>query len=256
MSLQANIATNRFGLGARPNELAKAKHNPKAWLIKQLQLTPAVSFNNNLPHSSDIAKKLNEYRLFKKKNKQNAMAGKAFEKNLDGERYKRQVFQQLTADTLLHAIKSDHSLNWRLLDFFSNHFSVSTSGSVMRALAPTLEREAIAPNLLGRFEDMLIAVEQHPAMLIYLNNEKSFGPNSKMKNKSKGLNENLAREILELHALGVNGGYSQVDVIELAKAITGWSVANPVKDKQSGFKFRAYGHEPGIRSLFGKKYKK
>ena len=93
----------------------------------------------------------------------------------------------------------------------------------MVGLSPTLEREAIAPNLLGNFADLLLAVEQHPAMLIYLNNEKSFGPNSRMAKKRKvGLNENLAREIMELHTLGVAGGYSQNDVIELAKGITGW----------------------------------
>ena len=125
----------------------------------------------------------------------------------------------------------------------------------MAALAPTLEREAIAPHVLGKFDEMLLAVVKHPAMLIYLNNEKSFGPNSKMGKKGKGLNENLAREILELHTLGVNGGYSQNDVIELAKGITGWTVNNPKKDKDTGFKFNPAGHEPGTRTLLGKTYK-
>jgi uncharacterized protein (DUF1800 family) len=125
----------------------------------------------------------------------------------------------------------------------------------MVGLAATLEREAIAPNLLGNFSDMLLAVEQHPAMLIYLNNEKSFGPNSRLAKKRKvGLNENLAREILELHTLGVDGGYHQEDVIELAKGITGWSVKSPKRDNGTGFIFRAYGHEPGARKLLGKKY--
>jgi uncharacterized protein (DUF1800 family) len=92
-------------------------------------------------------------------------------------------------------------------------------------------------------------------MLIYLNNEKSFGPNSRVAKKRKiGLNENLAREIMELHTLGVDGGYSQEDVIELAKGITGWSVKNPIKERGAGFTFRAHGHEPGSRTLLGKEY--
>jgi uncharacterized protein (DUF1800 family) len=99
MSLQASIATNRFGLGARPNELVEAKKDPKAWLIKQLQAAPAIRFNNNLPHSSDIANKLNEYRLAKKQNKKNAKADKPVNKKLEGRKYNRQVLQRLSADT-------------------------------------------------------------------------------------------------------------------------------------------------------------
>jgi len=268
MSLDASIATNRFGLGAKPSELKAAGKNPKAWLISQLNASPPISFNHKLPHSSEIANKLNEYRLAKKANKkksqQNSMLGQQspmLAKQQQGNNYNRKILRQLSSDTLVQSITSDNSLNWRLLDFFSNHFSVSSSGPVMAALAPTLEREAIAPNLLGRFEQMLIAVEKHPAMLIYLNNEKSIGPNSligkkiRKSNKGRGLNENLAREILELHTLGVDGGYQQNDVQELAKTITGWSVARPGKDKESGFKFRSYGHEPGDRRLFGKSYK-
>ena len=132
---------------------------------------------------------------------------------------------------------------------------MTANGRLMAGLSATLEREAIAPNLFGNFESMLLAVEQHPAMLIYLNNEKSFGPNSRIsKRHKKGLNENLAREILELHTLGVNGGYLQEDVIELAKAITGWSVFNPQKERNTGFTFRKNGHEPGTRILLGKRY--
>jgi len=169
--------------------------------------------------------------------------------------FSRIVLRNMSADTLKQAIVSSNSVSWRLLDFFSNHFSVSAQGQLMVGLSATLEREAIAPHLLGNFEDMLLAVEQHPAMLIYLNNEKSFGPNSRMAKKhKKGLNENLAREIMELHTLGVDGGYNQADVIELAKGITGWSVKRPGKEHGEGFVFRAYGHEPGARKLLGKVY--
>jgi len=268
MSLHASIATNRFGLGAKPSELKAASKNPKSWLISQLNVTPPVRFNSQLPHSSEISQKLNEYRLAKKANKKKSQQNPMLDqqspmltKQKKENNYNRKILRQLSSDALVQSITSDNSLNWRLFDFFSNHFSVSSSGPVMAALSPTLEREAIAPNLLGQFEQMLIAVEKHPAMLIYLNNEKSIGPNSRMgknsrkNNKGRGLNENLAREILELHTLGVAGGYQQKDVLELAKAITGWSVARPGKDKDSGFKFRSYGHEPGDRRILGKSYK-
>ena len=213
-----------------------------------MHLKPAIHFDSNVAHSSEIMQKLAELREQKKSDKNNLKSDNPSETpqtKAPKVSYHRQTHLQLSIDTLEHAISSEHSLNWRLLDFFSNHFSVSSAGPVMTALASMLEREAIAPNLLGQFDDLLISVIQHPAMLIYLNNEKSFGPNSKVAKKSgRGLNENLTREILELHTLGVNSGYSQKDVIELAKGITGWSVANSLKDKAQGFKYRRSGHEP------------
>ena len=130
----------------------------------------------------------------------------------------------------------------------------------MRFLAPTLEWEAIAPNLMGNFSDMLIAVISHPAMLLYLNNAKSIGPNSIIgkKRSKRGLNENLAREVLELHTLGVDSGYSQQDIIELAKAISGWSIVRHTKEaeysKDNAFIFRANTHEPGSRIILNKQY--
>ncbi len=114
----------------------------------------------------------------------------------------------------------------RLVAFWSNHFCVSAGKSgPVRILAGAFEREAIRPHVLGRFADMLQAVERHPAMLHYLDNAQSVGPDSPAGRSGKrGLNENLAREIMELHTLGVGGGYSQTDVTEFARALTGWSV--------------------------------
>ncbi|PKG81875.1 DUF1800 domain-containing protein [Colwellia sp. 75C3] len=271
MATTSMIAVNRFGYGAKPNELILVAQSPKEWLIKQLSQSPPVAFNYSLPSSSDIFIQLHAYRKNKKVAKKIAqeLAGKDFDKqmSMEGVVTKKarnpahKLLNQLSSDAIDQAIRSDHSLNWRLLDFFSNHFSVSASGPVMTAIAPTLEREAIAPNLLGNFEDLLLSVCQHPAMLIYLNNERSFGTNSQInKNgrgkKKVGLNENLAREILELHTLGVNGGYQQQDVTALAKGITGWSVARIGRDEGSGFLYRANGHEPGSLTLLGKSYKK
>jgi uncharacterized protein (DUF1800 family) len=247
---QASIAVNRFGYGARGDELALAKSSPKKWIKSQLL---PISFITTLAHSNDIFMEHARYQKQKKLLKKN----KSLETKMNkmNKNFARTALKEMSIDTLKQAIHSSHSVSWRLLDFFSNHFSVSTNGRLMTGLAATLEREAILPNLLGNFEDMLLAVEQHPAMLIYLNNERSFGPNSRIaKKRNKGLNENLAREILELHTLGVNGGYKQNDVVELAKGITGWSVKNPNKERNAGFIFRPYGHEPGTRTLLGKKY--
>jgi uncharacterized protein (DUF1800 family) len=261
MSINAVIATNRFGLGAKPGEHEHASVHPQNWLIKQLAATNELTFSDEEKHSNTIILKLSELRqrkqMLKKTSKltpkTNDMAS-SNEMLKQIAKYPKNIYRELSIESLKRGINSNNSLQWRLLDFFSNHFSVSAQGPMLKALAPTLEREAIAPNLLGRFEDMLLAVSKHPAMLLYLNNERSFGPNSKLGKRGKGLNENLAREILELHTLSVNGGYTQRDVTEFAKAITGWSVANPLKEKERGFKFRSKGHEPGTRYLLSKSF--
>jgi len=146
----------------------------------------------------------------------------------------------------------------RLVVFWSNHFCISANkGGLARMWAGSFEREAIRPFVLGRFGDMLRAVEQHPAMLFFLDNQQSLGPESRAgQNRKRGLNENLAREILELHTLGVGGGYSQADVTSLARIITGWTYAG--RQGQLGtpgsFVFNANAHQPGAQRLLGKIY--
>ena len=147
----------------------------------------------------------------------------------------------------------------RLVQFWSNHFCVSASkGGAVRAIAGCFEREAIRPHALGRFADMLNAVASHPAMLLYLDNAQSFGPNSRAgQNRKRGLNENLAREILELHTLSVAGGYTQADVTSLARILTGWTFAGAQGriGEPGKFVFFPNGHEPGDHKLLGKVYK-
>ena len=146
----------------------------------------------------------------------------------------------------------------RLVAFWSNHFCVSANkGGLARMWAGSFEREAIRPHVFGRFGDMLKAVEQHPAMLFFLDNQQSLGPDSRAGlNRKRGLNENLAREILELHTLGVDGRYSQDDVTSLARIITGWTYAG--RQGQLGtpgsFVFNANAHQPGAQRLLGKVY--
>lgn len=264
--IAAVIATHRFGLGPKPGELRAAQTNPKEWLKAQIGTRVFNNPQQPLPTSSDLMLVYYQFRQTKKQLDEAEASGKKILKQAQLELFAEKNkpvrhFENFINDSLNQAAMANNSFAWRLLDFFSNHFSVSANNGGMKFLAPTLEREAIAPHLFGKFADMLVAVESHPAMLVYLNNEKSFGPNStagkrsEKRNKKLGLNENLAREILELHTLGVNGGYTQADVIELAKAITGWSI-HFARDKSTapGFVFRTNTHEPGARSILGKTY--
>ncbi len=167
------------------------------------------------------------------------------------------------------AVLSEAPFVERLVHFWSNHFAVSADKVTMIGLAGAFEFDAIRPHVLGRFRDMLHAVERHPAMLLYLDQAQSVGPHSarvarRQARRQIGLNENLAREILELHTLGVRTGYSQADVTEFARAMTGWSVAGLGRgpaariagvDGEAGqFIFAPPIHEPGSRTIMGKSY--
>lgn len=153
------------------------------------------------------------------------------------------------------ALNADIGLTERLVWFWSNHFCISADK--IRSMAGAYEREAIRPHVLGRFADMLLAVEGHPAMLFYLDNTISMGPNSVAGiNRSRGLNENLARETLELHTLGVRSGYTQDDVISFANVLTGWTLVPPADNPEHGgeFTFNPRLHEPGAKTVLGKVY--
>lgn len=159
---------------------------------------------------------------------------------------------------LRHAVATDLGFAERWVAFWSNHFCVALRrGQIMQGVAGVYERETIRAHAFGRFADMLVAVETHPAMLHYLDQRQSIGPNSPAgRRRSKGLNENLAREILELHTLGVGGGYSQQDVTSFARALTGWSISNfeEMIDGYGGFFFAPNRHEPGPQVVLGKSY--
>ena len=155
------------------------------------------------------------------------------------------------------ALGAELGLVERLVWFWSNHFCVSADKGGVRPLCGAYEREAIRAHVLGRFADMLLAVESHPAMLVYLDNARSIGPDSAAgRNRGTGLNENLAREILELHTLGVRAGYTQDDVTGFAKVITGWTVFPPKQNPERGgeFVFNPRMHEPGPQRVIGKSY--
>jgi uncharacterized protein (DUF1800 family) len=169
----------------------------------------------------------------------------------------QQIFLEEAKARIDAALGAEIGFAERLAWFWSNHFCVSVDKGPIRALAGAYEREAIRPHVLGRFADMLLAAESHPAMLIYLDNQKSIGPSSIAGvNRRKGINENLAREILELHTLGVRTVYTQADVTRFANVITGWTVIPPAQDRLHGgeFTFNARMHEPGDQPVVGKTF--
>ena len=170
----------------------------------------------------------------------------------------QKTFRAEALARLQRALMAESGFAERLVTFWSNHFCISAAkGELARIWAGAFEREAIRPHVLGRFDEMLVAVEQHPAMLFFLDNQQSLGPDSRAgQNRKRGLNENLAREIMELHTLGVGGGYTQEDVTSLARIITGWTFAG--RQGQLGtsgtFVFNANAHQPGPQTLLGKTY--
>ncbi len=173
-------------------------------------------------------------------------------------RYVQAIFRAEALARIQAAAAAPTGVCERLVAFWSNHFAVAANKSpFVRAGVGAFEREAIRPHIFGRFADMARAVEQHPVMLHYLDNQLSTGPHSRGgQNQNRGLNENLARETMELHTLGVGGGYTQADVTSLARILTGWTYAGPPGRiaAPGAFAFVANWHEPGPALLLGKTY--
>lgn len=257
---RAFIALNRFGLGARLDE--KSPADPKGWLLAQFETyEPEPPAMDGLPPSSSISATYRE-KVVKLRVMSETKRRKARKALYRGGRnhYRREVDARTVT-----AIASQAPFVERLVYFWANHFAISADTPFMEALTGSFEREAIRPHVLGRFEDMLLAVEKHPAMLTYLDQTRSVGPNSaraqraarKDEPRKPGINENLAREILELHTLGVRTGYSQKDVTEFALAMSGWTVAQPGASGRAAvgtFLFKPPLHEPGPRTILGKTY--
>ncbi|HET9475616.1 MAG TPA: DUF1800 domain-containing protein, partial [Steroidobacteraceae bacterium] len=279
-SVAAAIAVNRFGLGARPGELARAEKDPRGWLEKQLGDRPPVLAGDGLRPSSTILKDALELRrelVDARRDKKDGEvdSGKALSAALKLPAIYRPIYIDEAFARFSHAVNTDRPFLERLTQFWSNHFAVSIDKIAVLGIAGAMEREAIRPNVTGSFTRLLMAVEKHPAMLLYLDNQTSIGPNSRaakfVARRAKGngrkldINENLAREILELHTLGVDGGYSQADVTTFAKAITGWSIGGEDQGrrfarlgldsgKSGEFFFREVFHEPGAKRLLGTSY--
>jgi uncharacterized protein (DUF1800 family) len=240
----ASIASNRFGFGARPGELASIAPDPRGWL--KSQLVSSDPGPGGTPSSAQLATFL-EARREKKTDIDQA---KMYQKAL------REDFKNAAIQRSLGAANSSVPFRERLVQFWSNHFTVSIQRPIVIPVAVGFENEAIRPHVTGKFRDMLLASATHPAMLLYLDNAQSIGPNSMAgRMRDKGLNENLAREMLELHTVGVDGGYSQTDVTEFAKILTGWSINRDNDPNPGTFRWRPAIHEPGNKTLLGKTYR-
>jgi uncharacterized protein (DUF1800 family) len=160
------------------------------------------------------------------------------------------VNQDLTEGKLLRAVYSDRQLEEVLTDFWFNRFNVFLDKGADRYMVTVYERDVIRPHVLGHFEDLLLATAQSPAMLFYLDNWQSVGPDARPSSRrSNGLNENYGRELMELHTLGVDGGYTQQDVTEVARCFTGWTIREPRRG--GGFEFNERQHDKGEKHVLG-----
>lgn len=306
--LLASIALTRFGLGAKPGEIDTVARDAQAWLDGQIRTTGAPQPAGEFPNSSERVLQYAGYRdaasnarqirrqdapatpaaasasapaamapAMGTESTENSQAQAAF----DARRMERRNLMQDTAQEFLARAQlgattpEGFAVRWAL--FWSNALTVSAVKFPSAVFMGQYEREAIRPHVFGPFADLLVAAEQHPAMLLYLDQAQSVGPNSTAgQRRSAGLNENLAREILELHTVGAEGGYSQADVTEFARALTGWSLEGQAGNRagsrggqnrrpnarraalvadqpgQNGFAFRPILHEPGARTVMGR----
>src|SRR6476661_4157203 len=278
---EASLALHRFGMGPRPGSIAAIEADPRGALIAELD-RPAVGelAAANLPSSAKafravtdaFAKRQAKAILARKeqdaKRQQMAEASAMMEGAAEGT---GEMAQKIAAEAVPDpgrpiyleearirteaAFSAEIGFVERLVWFWSNHFCVSADK--IRSMSGAYEREAIRPHVLGRFTDLLLAAEGHPAMLFYLDQTVSMGANSIAGiNRTRGLNENLPREILELHTLGVRSGYTQDDVIAFANVLTGWTLLPPGDNPEHGgeFTFNPRLHEPGPQKVLGKVY--
>jgi uncharacterized protein (DUF1800 family) len=272
----AALALHRFGLGPRPGTIAAIAPDPRGALVAELERPGAgVIIAANLPSSgvenravfeffaarkaaAKVAQRRREAAQKLADNAGMADAGPAPPASPKPQPEEvplpRRIYRDEAAVRFDTAIAAEIGFVERLVWFWSNHFCVNADATVM---AGAYEREAIRPHVLGRFVDLLKAAESHPAMLMYLNNALSMGPDSVAGiNRDRGLNENFAREILELHTLGVRTVYTQADVTSFAKVLTGWTIRQTASDPDHGGEFLYLGraHEPGPETVIGKDY--
>lgn len=267
-------ALNRLGYGPRPGEVERvAREGADAWIARQLAPEPVAD-----PACEAVAAR------FKTQTMSAEQLWKAYPQ---GERRKllglfgkddrpQRIVEEAAAAKLLRAVSCEAQLAEVMTDFWFNHFNVDARKGPLKWLFVPYERDVIRPRAMGKFRDLLGAVAHSPAMLVYLDNAQStvdarYAPEDMQddiermeeqmaerggKRAKLGLNENYARELLELHTLGVDGGYSQSDVTQLARVLTGWSVRrpNPKKAGEFGFQFKPRMHDPGIKTVLGREF--
>lgn len=283
MAGEQSIALDRFGLGGRPGD--RVGSDPRGWVAAQLgrfSATPAPIAAQ--PDRAQLTAMFRDYRdqVSEARRERRAMAAMPADDAAPDDPLKdvpqmmrkglREAYTSATTARLAGALQSDAPFPERLVHFWSNHFAVSADKLPVIPLAGNYEFAAIRPHVMGSFADLLSAAVLHPAMLLYLDQAQSIGPGSPLAQRAGryaerngrklGLNENLGREIMELHTLGVRTGYGQADVTELASALTGWTVAGFAQGRIARLLDGAPGdavfapalHEPGARTIMGKRY--
>ena len=276
---QAVLALHRFGMGPRPGSIAAIASDPRGALIAELDRPRASEVSApTLPSSAQAfhtvadanAERQARLRRAQEETERQRIAaapatGEGSEQAGNEMAFKiaaetvpdpgRPIYLNEAKTRIDAALGAEIGFAERLVWFWSNHFCISANK--IQSMAGAYEREAVRSHVLGRFGDMLQAVVRHPAMLFYLDNSASLGPNSVAGiNRRRGLNENLAREVLELHTLGVRTGYTQDDVIAFAKVLTGWTMIPAGDNPEHGgeFTFNRRLHEPGPQKIMDKVY--
>lgn len=267
-AVAAAIAVTRFGLGGRPGEIEAAAADPAGHLLAQITWAGAEIPDPPAPPVSLRLARFRSLQQLRRLRRQAGVAGVGSEGGtptdpvaMAARALRAEADSDVLARARLAAVTRD-SFRERWALFWANHFTVSSTKTAVAPLTGSFEQEAIRPHVFGRFEDMALAAASHPAMLLYLDQAQSVGPGSRAaeflarRGKAAGLNENLAREIMELHTVGVEAGYSQTDVTEFARALTGWSIAGErdPTERQNAFLFRINAHEPGARIVMGRRY--
>lgn len=261
---KASHALRRFGLGAKMGELALARSDPKGFVQSQLAgNSDAEIADDFLQSSAENLKALERGKLAQRLTSRLRDFGVASNSPNDragvfrAGKHASKFYAGEQSARFGHGITTQNPLLERLVQFWSNHFAVSARKVSVRAVAGSYEREVIRPNILGSFGQMLANAVSHPAMLLYLDGINSVGPNSPFgQRRGRGLNENLAREVLELHTVGARANYTQQDVTNFARILTGWNVGKITRDgpNAGSFVFLSRWHEPGLWQVMGKTY--
>jgi uncharacterized protein (DUF1800 family) len=261
----AAIAAHRFGLGEA--DLAAVGDDAQRWLLAQIGAADPQR-GDALPTAAEGLRRHDAYlRRLQARNSAATMAADSRTVEQQFADHFRDLVQADLSARLVTAATTQRPFAERLALFWANHFTVSLAKGATRGLVGAFEREAIRPHIAGPFEQLLGAATQHAAMLRYLDNALSAGPHSRVvarlarRNSDDGvvpritgLNENLAREVLELHTLGVDGGYTQADVTAFAAVLTGWRAPRLPRGEEASF-FDAAWHEPGSKTVLGKTYR-
>jgi uncharacterized protein (DUF1800 family) len=268
---RAEHALNRLGFGPRPGDIDRvAAMGVDKWIDQQLHPeriddsaveTRLASFETLKKDNADLLDQY--YKPIVALRKEKKEGEEVDTEEMKAARQKSQrVVGELVAQRIVRATESDRQLNEVMADFWLNHFNVFAGKGIDRFLLTSYERDTIRPHIWGKFEDLLMATAKSPAMMFYLDNARS---------RNGAINENYAREIMELHTLGVDGGYTQKDVTELARVFTGWSIGRPQgrekgpQGRENGpqgrgenegtFMFRPFAHDRGEKTVLGVHFK-